>query len=215
MQCETKFTQYEKSPLSTKDGQPVTHGLNTGAFAEYAVVDASQAVAIPTDIPFASASLLACGVITGFGAVVNTAQVATGSHVVVVGTGGVGLNCIQGASLRGARSVIAVDLSDEKLAAAKGFGATHGVNPGKVDAAKEIRKITDKRSADYVFVAVGAKSAIEQAFRYMGRAGTLVVVGMPANEVKTELGRTISPISASACSGARWAPPASTSTCPL
>jgi len=190
VQCDTKFTQYEKSPLTTKDGQPVTHGLNTGAFAEYAVVDASQAVAIPTEIPFASASLLACGVITGFGAVVNTAQVTTGSHVVVVGTGGVGLNCIQGASLRGARSVIAVDLSDEKLAAAKGFGATHGVNPGKTDAAKEIRKITGGRSADYVFVAVGAKSAIEQAFRYMGRAGTLVVVGMPANEVKTEFGPT-------------------------
>ena len=190
VQCEDKFPQYDRSPLSTKDGKPVTHGLKTGAFAEYAVVDASQVVAVPKELPFASASLLACGVITGFGAVVNTAQVATGSHVVVVGTGGVGLNCIQGAALRGARTVIAVDLSDEKLAAAKKFGATHGVNPRHGDAAKTIRKITGGRSADYVFVAVGAKTAVEQAFRYMGRGGTLVVVGMPANEVKTEFETT-------------------------
>jgi len=190
VQCDTKFHLDEKGPLTTKDGKPIAHGLRTGAFAEYAVVDASQAVAIPKDVPMASASLLACGVITGFGAVVNTAQVTTGSHVVVVGTGGVGLNCIQGASLGGARSVIAVDLSDEKLAAAKRFGATHGVNPRAGDAAKQIRKITGGRSADYVFVAVGAKSAVEQAFRYMGRGGTLVVVGMPANDVKTEFETT-------------------------
>ena len=190
VQCDSKFPLDAKGPLATKDGKPITHGLRTGAFAEYAVVEASQAVAIPKDIPMASASLLACGVITGFGAVVNTAQVTTGSHVVVVGTGGVGLNCIQGASLRGARSVIAVDLSDEKLAAAKRFGATHGVNPNAGDAAKQIRKITGGRSADYVFVAVGSKSAVEQAFRYLGRGGTLVVVGMPANDVKTEFETT-------------------------
>jgi len=184
VQCEGTFPD-SKGLLTSKDGAPITHGLHTGAFAEYAVVDASQAVAIPEDVPFASASLLACGVITGFGAVVNTAALPTGTHVAVIGTGGVGLNCIQAASLRGARRIIAVDLSDEKLTAAKQFGATHGVNPGRTDAAAAIRELTDGRGVDYAFVAVGAKPAIEQAFKYLSKAGTVVIVGMPESGVTT------------------------------
>ena len=103
--------------------------MRTGAFAERVTVHASQVVAIPTDVPLDGASLLACGVITGLGAVFNTAQVPAGADVVVVGTGGVGLNSVQGAALRGARTVIAIDLSDSKLAAARRFGATHALNP--------------------------------------------------------------------------------------
>jgi S-(hydroxymethyl)glutathione dehydrogenase/alcohol dehydrogenase len=183
VQCEWTFPLDAKGPLAGKDGAPIGHGLRTGAFAEYAVVDASQAVAIPRDVPMASASLLACGVITGFGAVVNTAALPTGTHVAVIGTGGVGLNCVQAASLRGARSIIAVDLSDEKIAAARRFGATHGVNPGREDAAAAIRTITGGRGVDYAFVAVGAKPAIEQAFKYLAKAGTVVIVGMPASGV--------------------------------
>jgi S-(hydroxymethyl)glutathione dehydrogenase/alcohol dehydrogenase len=183
--CETKFSLDMKSPLSAKDGSPIVHGLYTAAFAEYAVVDASQAVAIPADLPLDCAALLACGVITGFGAVKNTAGMPVGAHAVIIGTGGVGLNSVQGAALGGARTVIAVDLSDEKLQAARKFGATHTINAATNDVRKAIKRLTGGRGADYAFVTVGAKTAIEQAFAYLAKAGSLVIVGMPANDVTT------------------------------
>jgi S-(hydroxymethyl)glutathione dehydrogenase/alcohol dehydrogenase len=87
------------------------HGLSTGAFAEKVVVEKSQVAVIPKEIAFDAASLLACGVITGFGAVTNTAQIPAGSHVAVIGCGGVGLNAVQGALAAGAQTIIALDLS--------------------------------------------------------------------------------------------------------
>jgi len=188
--CDTKFLLDTRSPLSAKDGSPIVHGLYTAAFAEYCVVDNSQAVVIPDDLPLDRASLLACGVITGFGAVTNTANIPASANVVVIGTGGVGLNSIQAAAIRGARTVIAVDLSDAKLAAAQRFGATHGVNPSREDARKAIKALTGGRGADYAFVTVGAKAAIEQAFTFIAKAGTLVVVGMPADDVTTTFAPT-------------------------
>jgi S-(hydroxymethyl)glutathione dehydrogenase/alcohol dehydrogenase len=160
--------------------------MRTGAFAEKVTVHASQVAVIPEDIAFDSASLLACGVITGLGAVFNTAQVPAGSDVVVVGTGGVGLNSVQGAALCGARSVIALDLSDSKLAAARRFGATHALNPSREDVTDAIRQLTRGRGADFVFVTVGAKRAIEQAFPALARGGAVVIVGMPPDG--TEIG---------------------------
>ncbi len=177
--CETRTTLDETSPLTGADGAPVVHGLRTGAFAEFVVVHESQAVAIPGEIPLDSASLLACGVITGFGAVVNTAGVGAGADVAVIGVGGVGLNSIQGAASVGARRVIAVDIVPSKLAAAMRFGATHTVDANDPNAAREVRALTDGRGADYVFVTVGAKPAIEQALRMIGPAGTAVIVGIP------------------------------------
>jgi len=178
--CEGGFSLDAAGPISAADGSPITQGLRTGAFAEQVVVDPSQVVAIPKDVPFDSASLLACGVITGLGAVVNTARVAAGANVVVIGTGGVGLNSIQGAALSGCTPVIAIDISDEKLAAAKGFGATHGINSAREDAADAVRALTGGRGADYVFVTVGVKAVIEQGFALIRKGGTLVLVGMPA-----------------------------------
>jgi Zn-dependent alcohol dehydrogenase len=183
--CEGTFPIDARGPIRTKDGKRVKQGLRTGAFAEEVVVDASQVVVIPKDIPFDVASLLGCGVITGVGAVINTAQVKAGSTVAVIGTGGVGLNCLQGAAIAGAHRIVAVDLSDAKLQAARGFGATHGVNPGREDAAAAVKAATDGRGADYVFVAVGAKKAIEQGFSLMRRGGTLCLVGMPATGTTT------------------------------
>lgn len=177
--CETKTALDETSPLTAADGAPVVHGLRTGAFAEYAVVHESQAVAIPADIPLDSAALLACGVITGLGAVVNTAGMRAGADVAVIGVGGVGLNSIQGAAIAGARRIIAVDIVPSKLEAAMQFGATHAVDGNASDAAKQIRTITDRRGVDYAFVTVGAKPAIEQALKMIGRAGAVVVVGIP------------------------------------
>jgi len=181
--CEASFGRPGGGPLRSRDGTPVVQGLSTGAFAEYVVVHASQAVAVPKDVSFDCASLLACGVITGVGAVVNTAAVRPGNSVVVIGAGGVGLNSVQGAALAGASPIIAVDLAESKLAAAKAFGATHTINGRTEDAVARVREITGGRRADYAFVTVGAKPAIEQGLTLVGRLGTVVVVGMPASGV--------------------------------
>ena len=187
--CETLFALDRKSPLSAAgDGTAMAHGLRTGAFAEHAVVEASQVVGMPDDMAFDAAALLACGVITGFGAVINTAKVPAGASVVVIGTGGVGLNSVQGAALSGARSVIAIDLVDDKLKAASMFGATDGINPAKQDAVSAVHRLTGGRGADFVFVTVGAKPAVDQSFDLVARGGAVVLVGMPAIGVKAELG---------------------------
>ncbi|NCF26078.1 MAG: alcohol dehydrogenase catalytic domain-containing protein [Gammaproteobacteria bacterium] len=179
--CEEEFSLDRDGPITAADGGRVAQGLRTGAFAEQVVVDPSQVVVIPDEIPFDSASLLACGVITGLGAVVNTAGVEPDSNVVVIGTGGVGLNSIQGAALSDCRKIIAIDISDEKLSAARRFGATHAINSTREEAAVAVRALTDGRGADYAFVTVGVKSVIEQGFRLIRKGGTLVLVGMPAS----------------------------------
>lgn len=178
--CETVFRLDKNDCHHDKDGGRIKQGLRTGAFAEYVVVEESQVVPIPKEVPLDSASLLACGVITGLGAVVNTAKVQAGSSVVVIGTGGVGLNSVQGAALSGAQPIIALDLSDAKLEAAKTFGATDGVNPAVDDALEAVKGLTGGRGADFVFVTVGSVKAIEEGLGLLRNAGTLVVVGMPA-----------------------------------
>ena len=188
--CTGTFANDAAPPLSDANGEPLTHGLKTGTFAEQAVVDASQIVAIPDDIPMTSAALLGCGVITGFGAVTNTAQVEPGSHVAVIGCGGVGLNVVQGASISGAASVIAIDLADDKLVDAEEFGATAGVSAAADDVAAQVNALTEGRGADYVFVAVGAKPAVEQAFSLVAPGGAVVVVGMTAGGVTVEFDST-------------------------
>jgi Zn-dependent alcohol dehydrogenase len=177
--CDGRFRLDAEGPIHAPDGAPLHQAMRTGAFAERVTVHASQIVAISKDVPLDAASLLACGVITGLGAVFNTAQVPAGSEVVVIGTGGVGLNSVQGAVLCRARTVIAVDLSDSKLAAAQRFGATHTLNPAKDDLPAAVRQLTGGRGADYVFVTVGAKAAVEQSFGLLARGGSTVIVGMP------------------------------------
>ena len=165
-------------PLRMTDGSLLEHGMNCGAFAEKVVVDQSQVVTISNDIAYDVASLLACGVLTGIGAVVNAAKVRPGEDVVVIGAGGVGLNTIQGAHIAGARRIVAVDMSADKLDAAKEFGATDGVlaTDGKPWKAA---KTMIGRGADSVFVTVGAISAYDTAPRYLAYGGQIVAVGMP------------------------------------
>jgi S-(hydroxymethyl)glutathione dehydrogenase / alcohol dehydrogenase len=186
-QCETKFPLDQSGRLRDASGAPVGQGIRTAAFAEETVVHESQCVVIPKSVGFEQASLLACGVITGLGAVTNTAKVPVGSSVVVIGTGGVGLNSIQGARLSGAHPIIAVDLSDEKLEAAKGFGATHGFNPSRDDVTAGVKALTEGRGADYVLVTVGSTPAMLQAMALPRRKGTVVMVGMPATGAKLPL----------------------------
>ncbi|MFM8866838.1 MAG: Zn-dependent alcohol dehydrogenase [Ilumatobacteraceae bacterium] len=185
--CTTQFPLDAKSPITDESGKSLVQSMRTGGFAERVLVHESQCVTIPGDIPMTSASLLACGVITGFGAVTNTARVPAGSHVVVIGTGGVGLNSIQGARVSGARTVIAVDIADNKLEAAKGFGATHGINSSKENVLERVMQLTDSRGADYVFVTVGAKGAFDSSYAMLAKGGSTVLVGMPASGVMSEI----------------------------
>lgn len=182
-QCDASFHLDAHSPLSGSGGEAVSQGLNTGAFAEQVVVEQSQVCVIPKDIPLDAASILACGVLTGFGAVTNTAAIEPGSQVAVLGCGGVGINSIQGAVHCGASRIIALDLLDEKLALARQFGATHTVNSTDQNARQQVIELSEGRGVDYLFVTVGAKSAIEQSLGMLARAGTAVIVGMPASGV--------------------------------
>ena len=179
--CETEFPLDREGKLHDGAGHDVKQGLRTGGFAEEVVVDRSQVAVIPKDVPLDSASLLSCGVITGLGAVVNTAKVPPGASVVVIGTGGVGLNSVQGAVLSGAHPIVAIDLDDGKLEAAKGFGATAGINPTREDTAARVRDLTGGRGVDYAFVTVGTSRAAEQAVGLIRKGGTMVMVGIPAD----------------------------------
>lgn len=179
--CETRFPLDERTPLTAADGSPIVQGLRTGAFAEQVVVDASQAVAVPADLALELAALLGCGVITGFGAVVNTAAVGPRSSVVVIGTGGVGLNAVQGARVAGASTIVAVDVFGAKLETARDFGATAVVNASNSDVGAAVADLTGESGADFVFVTAGAASAVEQGQSLLRRGGTMVIVGMPAS----------------------------------
>jgi S-(hydroxymethyl)glutathione dehydrogenase/alcohol dehydrogenase len=181
--CEEVFPLDKAGPIHSKSGEELHQAMRTGAFAEKLVVHHSQMVKIAKDIPFASASLLACGVITGFGAVVNTAHVKPGQNVAIIGCGGVGLNAIQGAAHAGAAKIIAIDLSESKLKVAKKFGATHAFSPKDPETPARIKKLTGGRGVDFVFVTVGAKAAIDGAFDYITKNAAVVVVGMPATGV--------------------------------
>jgi Zn-dependent alcohol dehydrogenase len=184
--CSAVWPLAEEARMHNKLGQDLFQPFRIGSFAEYNIVHQSQLVKIPDDMPLDSASLLACGVITGFGAVVNRAKVEIMSSCVIIGCGGVGLNAVQAAAISGAYPVIAVDISDDKLKAAKTFGATHTVNSSKGDAAKEIQALTDG-GADYAFVTVGSVAAINQAVFMTGPRGMTVIVGLPKPQDMLEM----------------------------
>jgi len=179
--CETSF---EDGPLTTQGGDPLHQAMYTGGFAERVVVDQSQVVKLPDTINMEAASLLACGVITGVGAVVNAAQLRAGQDVVVIGAGGVGLNAIQGARIAGARRIVAVDISEEKLEIAREFGATDGVLATSEKPWRAAKNAMG-RGADAVFVTVGAIPAYDQAPQYLANGGNVIMVGMPHSGEKS------------------------------
>ncbi len=181
--CEAKWPLDTESRMRNKKGEVIKHGVRTASFAEYAIVDKSQVVKIPANMPMDRACLLACGVITGFGAVVNRAKVKPMQSAVVIGIGGVGLNAVQGARIAGAYPVIAVDTLDNKLEAAKKFGATHTVNAKAGDPVKAVQDLTDGRGADFSFITVGVTSAVRQGLSMIGRGGMAVIVGLATQEL--------------------------------
>lgn len=166
------------SPLRSQDDEVIARAMNCGAFAEKVNVHPSQIAKIPSDMRTDSACLLACGVLTGVGSVVQTAKVRAGEIVTVIGAGGVGLNAIQGARIAGASRIIAVDLLPEKLDMAREFGATDVVLGTEPEPWKMAAAAAGGRLADVVLVTVGAIPAFEQAPRFMGRGGRMILVGM-------------------------------------
>jgi S-(hydroxymethyl)glutathione dehydrogenase/alcohol dehydrogenase len=182
-QCVGTFPIDESGPIRMAAGGRLKQAMHVGGFAESVTVHASQVVPIPAGLPPESACLLACAVATGVGAVRNTAQVPPGASVVVIGAGGVGLNSVQGAALAGARPIIAVDVSDSRLEAARLFGATDVINSKRTDATGAIRDLTEGRGADYTFISAGSPAAIELGLTTSRRGGTVVIVGITGTGV--------------------------------
>ena len=168
----------ETSRLSL-NGEKINHFLTVASFAEYVVVPASGAVVIPKEMPLDRAALISCAVLTGYGAVMNTAKVRAGSRVAVFGCGGVGLNIVQGARIAGAKTIIAIDVTDEKLELARKVGATHTINATTTDPVLEVKKLCG--GVDYAFEALGRESTIQQAWNTVDVDGGLILVGLLAN----------------------------------
>ncbi|MEU7902750.1 zinc-binding dehydrogenase [Actinoplanes sp. NPDC049118] len=161
----------------TLDGAPVHVTLGLGAFAEQVVVPEKAVIAVPDELAWESAALLGCAVLTGIGAVRNTARVAPGSSVVVIGLGGVGLSVVAAARAAGAATVIAVDVSESKKALAEAAGATDFVVSSE-NLTKDIRALTSRLGADHAFECVGRAATIRAAWRTTRRGGQVTVVGM-------------------------------------
>ncbi|MGH4030442.1 S-(hydroxymethyl)mycothiol dehydrogenase [Actinomycetota bacterium Odt1-20B] len=174
-------------PMTLPDGTPLSPALGIGAFAEKTLVAAGQAVKVDPAARPEAAGLIGCGVMAGYGAAVHTGGVSRGDTVAVIGCGGVGDAAIAGASLAGARRVIAVDIDDAKLDGATRFGATHTVNSRGTDPVAAVRELTGGFGVDVAIDAVGRPETYKQAFYMRDHAGVLVQVGVPEPDMAIEL----------------------------
>lgn len=175
--CDNSPAPRAKPKVRTS-GTVVNQMAGLGTFGSYTVVPEVAAVPIDKDIPFPQASLIGCGVTTGVGAAINTAKVQPGSTVAVFGCGGVGLNCIQGAALAGATTIIAVDMLENKLELAKEFGATHTVNASREEPVKRIQELSGGPGVHYAFEAIGlVEGPFVQSILCTRKRGITVWVG--------------------------------------
>jgi S-(hydroxymethyl)glutathione dehydrogenase/alcohol dehydrogenase len=161
----------------TRDGDGVTQVFGTGAFAERALVHENQLALVPKELPFAQASLLGCGTITGAGAAINTAAVRPGDTVAVIGIGGVGLNVISGAKLAGAARIVAIDMQPKKEELARRFGATDFIDASAGDSVEAVRMLIDG-GVDHAFEVVGIKTTSEQAIKMACKGGGAYLIGV-------------------------------------
>ncbi len=160
------------------DGAEIKHFAGVSSFSNYTVVPEKAVLKIPDDLPLERAALLGCAVITGVGAVVNAARVRPGSSVAVFGTGGVGINVVQGAVLAGAEKIIAVDLMASRLEHARRFGATHTIDAAVGDPVAQVRELTGGAGVDYAFEVVGLPATMRQAYDSLAKRGVATVVGI-------------------------------------
>jgi alcohol dehydrogenase len=169
-----------------RNGQPIHHHLGVSAFADHAVTSRNSLVKIDPDVPLEQAALFGCAVLTGVGAVVNTARVPPGAMVGIAGLGGIGLNALLGAQLAGAERIVAIDVLDEKLGLARQLGATDAFNAGDPECVQKIRDVTSG-GVDYAFETAGSVAALELAYRITRRGGTTVTAGLAHPEKKVAL----------------------------
>lgn len=182
--CLTHLIGAYQNPSFRVGGTPAWGMSGIGSFAEEIVVPRPGVVKIAPDVPHEIAALVGCGVMTGVGSVINTAKVAPGATVTVIGCGGVGISAIQGARLSGAAAILAVDTVEAKHETAKRFGATHAVHPDDLtDASNEL---TGGEGFDYAFEAVGSPGTIKMAWSAARRGGTVVVVGAGRADQKVD-----------------------------
>jgi S-(hydroxymethyl)glutathione dehydrogenase / alcohol dehydrogenase len=191
--CETGFIamatggQLDMTSRFSQRGAPVHQMSALGTFSEELVCPEISTVKIDDDVAFTRAALIGCGVLTGFGAAANTADIRPGDTVAVIGCGGVGLNVIQGAKFKGAERIIAVDQFDSKLKLAEQFGASDLVNAREADAVAQVVELTGGRGVDVSFEVIGLKATVEQALAMARRGGQAIVVGVPKMEQTMEI----------------------------
>jgi S-(hydroxymethyl)glutathione dehydrogenase / alcohol dehydrogenase len=190
VRCENRLQNAAMLDGTTRmhlNGQDVYHYASIATFGSYSVVPEMAAIKVCKDVPLEIAALIGCSVMTGVGAVLNTARVQPGDSLVVIGCGGIGLNAVQGGRLASAEPLIAVDVADNKLEYARALGATQMINASREDVAARVRQLTEGRGADHAVVAVGSTEAVQTAWSTLGRGGTCVVVGLPPAGHKIEI----------------------------
>lgn len=171
----------------TSGGAALHQMASLGTYGQYAIVPDISLVKIPDDVPLDVAALIGCGVLTGVGAALNTADITPGDTVAVIGCGGVGLNVIQGARIAGAATIVAIDMFDSKLEMATEFGATHTINAGEGDPVAAVAALNDGRGADVAFEVIGLGPTMEQAINTVRPGGEVILVGVPRLDVMLNL----------------------------
>jgi S-(hydroxymethyl)glutathione dehydrogenase/alcohol dehydrogenase len=183
---EATLRRLDEPPRLSRDGIGVFQGFGLGGFAERALVHENQLAVVPNEMPFAQAALLGCGVVTGAGAVLNTAHVRAGDSVIIFGAGGVGLNAVSGARLAGASRIVAIDIQQQRLDAARRFGATDVIDSTNSKPVEAVRGLLP-RGVDHVFDFVGLKLVAEEGLAMLGVGGGLYLVGVSKPDVDINL----------------------------
>ena len=183
---ELTLRRSTEAPRLSRPGTSLFQGFGLGGFAENALIHENQLAVVSKDLPFAQAALLGCGVVTGAGSVLNTANVAAGDTVVIFGAGGVGLNAVSGARIAGASRIIVLDIQAKRLEAARRFGATDIIDLTKTEFVEAVRALLPD-GVDHVFDFVGLKSVAEQGLAMLGAGGGLYLVGVARPDVEVGL----------------------------
>lgn len=170
-----------------KNGLEVNQFSRLGTMSEYTVVPVDTVIPMPEGSSLRTAALIGCGVSTGIGAVTRAAKVREGESVCVIGTGGVGLNAVQGARLAGADPIIAVDRLENKLQAAREFGASHTINSSEINPVEAVKELTSGKGVHYAIEVIGIPSTMEMAFNMLRHGGNAVIVGIAAQDQKIQI----------------------------
>lgn len=177
--CELNKETVRRQRAKRAHGEPLVAFASLGGFAEAIIVDEASIVPVRSDLPAEQLALIGCAVMTGVGAALNTAAVAPGSTVTVIGCGGVGQCVIQGARIAGAAEIIAVDPVPLKRVSAKAQGATGLIDPAEADTTEQVLALTEGRGTDYTFEVVGRPETISTSYGATRRGGIVTIVGMP------------------------------------